>query len=182
VLLVSLERPIFLMRIMLWTGVPAAVLMAAGLAWLRPRLLFALAYGAILVLGLQSLERQYYAKMRKPRWKEAIQLVSDEYRKGAALLLVGGREHRQFKYYKRRKTDPIDTPPWHSTKASQALEKLPKMMESKDTLWLVHRRTKADTRKVIRKVRRKYRLRLHEKFGRGLQVRKYVRKKRKRKK
>lgn len=111
VALVSLHKPMFMPRIMLW-GAPAFfVLAGCGLAALRLR---ALQLGVLLVvgwLGLADLQTNYYDATLKTDWRGAAHVLSGYTSKGTYALTDSFKERRPLAYYAARNTSPIALPP-----------------------------------------------------------------------
>jgi hypothetical protein len=179
VLLISFKRPIFILRILLWTGVPAAVLFAAGVARLRPSALYALCFAAILVAGFYNLDRSVYSSRQKPRWRYVAQMLSDNAKPDSVILAVGGRESRQLDYYFRRKTSPVDAAEFHALSGKRLLRRLPALTKNKRSVWVVRRRRLPEHKEALRMLKRRYRVAFRERYG-SLEVVRLEKKKRRR--
>ncbi len=109
-LLVSLRRPIFYDRTLLWTTVPLFVLLAAGLAPPRPLrrlprvgavagpLLAASALIVLLAGNLRSLQA-YFATHEREQWREAAAFVAERAGEGHLLLFNATWVQIPFDYY-----------------------------------------------------------------------------------
>jgi hypothetical protein len=106
-LLASLRQPIFMSRLFLWTTIPAAVVVGAGLTlWKRPAVRAACLL-AFFGVGAFSLYRGYYVASTKPRWHEAVELLSNVAAPNVKILAIARREQRLLQYYLERRTDPV---------------------------------------------------------------------------
>lgn len=98
-LLVSLRRPIFYDRTLIWITAPLLMLMAAGVVSLRrtvvlPALLLAL-LAAANILSLN----EYYRRFEKEQWREAAAYVAQEAGDGDLLLFNASWVQIPFEYY-----------------------------------------------------------------------------------
>ncbi len=97
-LLVSLRRPIFYDRTLLWASIPVYLLLALGVVRLRSRarVLAVLA----LLIGVNGLSlHQYYRHFQKEQWREAAAYVAQEVQDGDLLLFHGTWVQIPFDYY-----------------------------------------------------------------------------------
>lgn len=139
VLLVSLQRPIFLMRIMLWSSVPLCVLWAYGLSVLRPTWLYLACVGAIALGGLHALQTGYFAQRRKPEWREALTHIVDDWQDDSVIVLLGGREKRQVRYYFTRKTDPLPWRPYKNLGVEKRARRIAREVGDHRIVWAIYR-------------------------------------------
>jgi 4-amino-4-deoxy-L-arabinose transferase-like glycosyltransferase len=106
-LLVSIRRPIFYTRTLIWASIPFYLLLAAGLIQLRLRPLIAVAtLGFILVSG-RSLEN-YYRNYEPEGWRDAAGWMAPQVRAGDMVLFNAGWVQIPFDYYYRRVGQPVD--------------------------------------------------------------------------
>jgi mannosyltransferase len=105
-LLVSLRRPVFYDRTLIWATIPLYVLLGAGIATLRrwPYLLAAL---AILIAANGVSLREYYANFSKEGWKEAAAYVGQEAREGDLVLFNASWVQIPFDFYFRAAGKPV---------------------------------------------------------------------------
>jgi hypothetical protein len=169
ILVISLHRPIFLPRLMLWGSVPFFVLAACGIDALRPKLLIAVVAAAILASGASNLDRDYYTGTRKPRWEEAIRYLIAEQEGTGRTLMIGGREKKPLLYYAKRHTRPL--PDLHADWVLP--EGLDRWLAGQGHTWFISATERKGASKILRMmstrghlVRRKY-------FGHGLNVYEY---------
>lgn len=99
-LLVSLRRPIFYTRTIIWSTPPFYVLLAAGLLQLRVRALIAVATAALLALNVHSLVG-FYRYDGQENWRAAAAQVAAQSRPGDVLLFSAGWTQLPFDYYYR---------------------------------------------------------------------------------
>lgn len=102
-LVVSLRRPIFYTRTIIWSTPPFYVLLAAGLLQLRVRAVIATATAALLALNLYSLflPEGYYRWEGQEAWRDAAAQVATQARPGDLLLFSAGWTQLPFDYYYR---------------------------------------------------------------------------------
>lgn len=107
-LLVSLRRPIFSSRTLIWTSLPLTVLVGIGLLQLRLRPLVAAATAALLAVNAVSLVTYYRAEGLE-NWRSAAAYVADRARPGDVALFSAGWTELPFAYYYRSTGgEPID--------------------------------------------------------------------------
>jgi hypothetical protein len=169
VLLVSLKRPIFISRIMLWGTVPFFVIVALGVRALRPRWLAAAVAIGVVGLAGYDLKDSYYGKQRKPDWRRMILEVDHGQTPDSVVLAIGGREKRQLRYYHRRKSHPLPELDWKWTEP----HKLDQRIEGKRWAWIITRTNLPNSKAVLRMMKRRGRLEWQRNYGRGLRVKKY---------
>jgi mannosyltransferase len=106
-LLVSIRRPIFYTRTLIWTSIPLYLLMAAGLLQLRFRPLIAVATLALVLLNAGSLVGHY--RYYEPEdWRSTAGYVASQLRPGDVLLFNAGWMQIPFDYYYRRVGAPAE--------------------------------------------------------------------------
>jgi hypothetical protein len=105
-LLVSLRRPIFYTRTLIWTSIPLYVLMAAGLLQLRWRPLVGVATLLLVLLNASSLW-SYYRFYEPEDWRGVAGYVASEAQPGDLLLFNAGWMQIPFDYYYRRVGAPL---------------------------------------------------------------------------
>ncbi len=147
-LLVSLRRPIFFTQTLVWTSVPLAVLLAAGILGLRPRPLIALvAAGAVLlnVLGI----RGYHQDGGKEDWRAAVQSIAPALRPGELVLFSAAWAQIPFDYYYARSggppleqrglpTDVLESGVLEAKMTDADLPRLDDLTRGRSTVWLVY--------------------------------------------
>ncbi len=97
-LIVSIRRPIFLDRTLIWTTIPLFLALGAGIAQLRFRLLMV---GVLGVLGINNLfsAGDYYRFMRNEDWSTAAGYVAYYAQKDDLILFHATRVQIPFDYY-----------------------------------------------------------------------------------
>jgi hypothetical protein len=105
-LLVSLRRPIFYTRTLIWTSIPFYVLLASGLLQLHFRPLIGAATLLLLALNADSLWG-YYRHHQQEDWRSVAGYVAAEARPGDVLLFNAGWMQIPFDYYYRRVGAPL---------------------------------------------------------------------------
>ncbi|MDD9945440.1 MAG: glycosyltransferase family 39 protein [Myxococcales bacterium] len=171
VLLVSLERPMFLLRVMLWAGVPFAVIMAGVACAVRAPALLAGMCLVVASAGFVNLERHYYGSGRKPNWRAALTNIVEHRGRRSLVLLAGGREIRQVRYYLERRTGPLPSFPYADVTRPGVFEGAFERALGTRDVWVVHRKTRTRTDEVLEGLRRHGRQRMVKRYGRGLTVR-----------
>jgi 4-amino-4-deoxy-L-arabinose transferase-like glycosyltransferase len=106
-LLVSLRRPIFYTRTLIWTSIPLYLLMAAGLLQLRFRPLIAIVALALALLNSGSLVG-YYRNYEPEDWRSVAGHVASQMQPGDVLLFNAGWMQIPFDYYYRRVGAPTE--------------------------------------------------------------------------
>ena len=96
--LVSLRRPIFYDRTLIWASLPFYAVVAVGIASLHSRAVIAAALVALAALQLFSLN-SYYRDFRKEEWREAAAYVVQQVRPGDLLLFNATWVQIPFDYY-----------------------------------------------------------------------------------
>jgi hypothetical protein len=97
-LIISLRRPIFYDRTLIWTTVPLLLLLAAGTVQFRYRLLIV---GVVVTLGTYNLfsSADYYRYMQKEDWQGAAGYVANFAEQGDLVLFNAGWVQIPFDYY-----------------------------------------------------------------------------------
>ena len=97
-LIVSIRQPVFLDRTLIWTTIPLFLVLAAGIAQLRFRLLMIVALG---ILGTNNLfsTSDYYRFMRKEDWSNPAGYVANFVQKDDLVLFNATRVQIPFDYY-----------------------------------------------------------------------------------
>jgi 4-amino-4-deoxy-L-arabinose transferase-like glycosyltransferase len=96
--LISLRRPIFYDRTLIWASIPFYLLLAAGIARLRRRSL--VIGGLMLVLALNGLSlHEYYANFQKEQWDHAAALVAEQAEPNDLVLFNTAFGQIPFDYY-----------------------------------------------------------------------------------
>lgn len=109
-LLVSLYKPIFGVRMLLWTTAPVCALIGTGVASM-PRVAapaaaaFAVAVG---VLAWPSLDQQYQRLTKEP-WRELVKTIEQRARPEAIAVAASAEESMMISYYRQRRKQPIGT-------------------------------------------------------------------------
>jgi hypothetical protein len=97
-LIVSIQRPIFFGRTLIWITIPLFVLLASGIAQLRSRLLIVLAVGILASLNFFSLG-DYYRWFQKEDWATAAGYVARFAEKDDLVLFNSNFVIIPFDYY-----------------------------------------------------------------------------------
>jgi hypothetical protein len=97
-LIVSIRRPIFYDRTLIWTTIPLFLVLAAGIAQLRFRLLM---IGVLGILGTNYLfsAGDYYRFMRNEDWSNPAGFVANFVQKDDLILFNASRVQIPFDYY-----------------------------------------------------------------------------------
>lgn len=110
VALVSLAKPMFRPRIMLWGGPAFFLLAAQGITALRKPWLQLGVLTLLAALSLSGLERQYYDRVIKTGWREIAQVLSVHAGDTTLALCHSFKEERPVSYYADRRTHPLRLP------------------------------------------------------------------------
>lgn len=97
-LIVSIRRPIFYDRTLIWTTIPLFLVLAAGITQLRFRLLMIVVLG---ILGINNLfsAGDYYRFMQKENWSNAAGYVANYVQKDDLILFNATWVQIPFDYY-----------------------------------------------------------------------------------
>ena len=104
--LVSLRRPIFYDRTLIWTSIPLYLLLAAGLTQLRYRPLILLTVMALLTVNTLSL-REYFFEFNKEQWDDAATYVAQNVEDTDLLLFNATWVQIPFDFYFRDFKRPV---------------------------------------------------------------------------
>ena len=105
--LVSLLRPIYYTRTLVWTSIPFYLLLGAGLLQLRFRPLIGAAVLALALLGGRSVDA-YYRSGDQEGWRAAAAWLAPQVQPGDLMLFNAGWVQIPFDYYYRRAGPPVD--------------------------------------------------------------------------
>jgi hypothetical protein len=97
-LLVSIHRPVFFGRTLIWTTIPLFLLLAAGIAQLKYRFLMILALGSLCAINLFS-AADYYRYFQKEDWNTAAGYVANFAEKDDLILFNSNFVQIPFNYY-----------------------------------------------------------------------------------
>ena len=145
--LVSLRRPIFYDRTLIWASLPLFTLAAFGVAYLRRPWLPAVALVAL--LGIQSLSlHNYYTYFQKEDWRGAAAYLAERYDPGDLLLFNATWVQIPFDYYFRnfypdadRHGAPIDLFDGGALEPKMTPADLPRLddlIRDRDRVWLIY--------------------------------------------
>jgi mannosyltransferase len=97
-LIVSIRRPIFLDQTLIWTTIPLLLVLAAGVAQLRFRLLIIVVLGVLATNNLFS-TGDYYRSMQKEEWDNVAGFVANFVQKDDLILFNATLVQIPFDYY-----------------------------------------------------------------------------------
>ena len=106
-LLVSLRRPIFAARTLIWTSIPLYLLLAMGLRQLRRHPLVLAATALVAATNLMSV-RWYLLHFEKERWDAAAAVVAQGAQEGDLILFNASWVQIPFDYYFRPLRAPAE--------------------------------------------------------------------------
>ena len=146
-LLVSLRRPIFYDRTLIWMAIPLVLLLTFGLLQLRFK---GLIYGGLVLLcavNLLSLQN-YYQTFTKEQWREAAASVANQVRDGDLILFNATWVQIPFDYYFRHfdravtehgvPVDLFDSGVLEPRMAESDLPRLQSLVRNQQRVWLVY--------------------------------------------
>ncbi len=146
-LLVSLRRPIFYDRTLIWAAIPLYLLLAFGLLRLRFKVLI---YGGLVLLcaaNLLSLQN-YYQNFTKEQWREAAASVASQVREGDLILFNATWVQIPFDYYFRHfdrsvtehgvPVDLFDRGVLEPKMAESDLPRMTSLVRDQQRAWLVY--------------------------------------------
>lgn len=146
--LVSLRRPIFYDRTLIWASLPLYLLLAAGVSQLRQRRYIIAVVLMILTVNGLSL-REYYAHFEKEGWDEAAALVAQQAEADDLILFNATWAQIPFDHYFHRLDDrplaehglPVDLFDRGVLEPKMADSDLPRLralIRGRDRVWLVY--------------------------------------------
>jgi len=146
-LLVSLRRPIYYTRTLIWASIPFYLLLALGLLQLRFRLLIGAATLALVLLNGVSLVGYYY-DYEPEGWRDAATWLAPQVRAGDIILFNAGWTQIPFDYYYRQIGPPVeerglpadlfDRGILEPKMATADLPRLAKLVAGRRRVWLVY--------------------------------------------
>ena len=146
-LLVSLRRPIFYTRTLIWTSIPFYILLAAGLLQLRFRLLIVAATLLLVLLNASSLWG-YYRFYEPEDWRGVASYVASAAQPGDVVLFNAGWMQIPFDYYNRRAgmqldehglpADLFDRGILEPKMASADIPRLDELAAGRQRVWLIY--------------------------------------------
>ena len=193
-LLVSLRRPIFYDRTLIWTTVPLFLMLGAGVAWAfsvqgrsllsKAGTLFATAGVALLLVGnVQSL-RSYYADFHKEEWREAAGWLAERVGPNDLLLFNATWVQIPFDYYfgqlgldvekRGAPVDLFDAGVLEPKMTEADIPRLQQTVQGFDCVWLVYSHDwYTDPDKIVPRVLRRELMSMKTQYFNGLQVQLY---------
>lgn len=146
-LLVSLRRPIFSTRTLIWTAVPLFVLLATGITQLRRRGLIPCACAALLVVNLVGLV-SWYREPGAEDWRGAAAYIAARAQPGDVVLFSAGWTELPFSFYYRRTggppveahglpVDPFERDELEPRMAESDIPRLDLLVAGRPRIWLV---------------------------------------------
>ena len=150
-LLVSIRRPIFYDRTLIWTTIPLFLLLGAGIAQLRFRFLTIAAVGVVATLSLFA-AGDYYRFYQKEDWSTAAGYVAKYAEEGDLVLFNSNFVEIPFNYYFRAyeelydirvekqgvPQDLLTTGILEPEMTTDAIPGLRALMHGRDRVWLVY--------------------------------------------
>ena len=146
--LVSLRRPIFYARTLIWASIPLYLLLAAGIRQLR-RWPYVLA-AVLIVLAANGLSLQeYHVHFEKEQWDDAAALVAERVQPGDLILFNATWTQIPFDYYFHRlynrpvaehgvPVDLFDRGVLEPKMAASDLPHLRALIQVRERVWLVY--------------------------------------------
>lgn len=145
--LVSLRRPLYYDRTLIWVTIPLYLLLAAGVARLRFRPL--LLVSLILIAAIAGLSlRNYYTNFEKEEWREAAAYVAYNAHSDDLVLFNATWVQIPFDYYFRSANLPVaehgvpvdlfDRGILEPKMAASDLPRLRSLIRDRDRVWLVY--------------------------------------------
>jgi len=145
--LVSLRRPIFSDRTLIWATLPLYLLLAAGIAQLRYRPTILVAVAILVTVNALSLH-QYYTFFVKEEWDKAAAYVGERVEKEDMLLFNATWVQIPFDYYYRYQNRPVtkhgapvdlfDRGILEPKMAESDLPRLRELISDKKRVWLIY--------------------------------------------
>ena len=146
-LLVSLRRPIFYDRTLIWTTIPLYVLLALGFVQLRFKPYIIAGLIMLSTINLLSLQN-YYDNFEKEQWREAAAYVAKEVQNDDLILFNATWVQIPFDYYFRyfnrpveRRGAPVDLFDRGILEPKMAESDLPRLrslLRNRERVWLIY--------------------------------------------
>jgi hypothetical protein len=146
-LLVSLRRPIFYDRTLIWASIPLYLLLAAGLNQLRYRPYILVAVTILATVNGLSL-REYYAHFEKEQWDDAAAYVGQRVENRDLILFNATWVQIPFDFYFRYFNRPVaehgvpvdsfDRGILEPKMAKSDLPRLRRLIRDRERIWLVY--------------------------------------------
>jgi hypothetical protein len=146
-LLVSLRRPIFYDRTLIWITLPLYLLLAFGLTQLRPRPLLIGGLALLCTVSLLSLQN-YYDNFQKEEWREAAADLAQAVQTNDLILFNATWVQIPFDYYFRRFALPVtehgapvdlfDGGALEPQMTAADLPRLRSLVQNRERVWLVY--------------------------------------------
>lgn len=146
-LLVSLRRPIFYDRTLIWITLPLFLLLAFGVVQVRPKLLGGLTLALLCMVNLLSLQN-YYQTFQKEQWREAAATLARQVQPDDLILFNATWVQIPFDYYFRRYDLPVaqhsapvdlfDPGVLEPIMSEDDLPRLCSLLKGHDRVWLVY--------------------------------------------
>jgi hypothetical protein len=150
-LIVSIRRPIFLDRTLIWTTIPLFLMLAAGIAQLRFRFLIIVVVGIFATNNLLS-AANYFRYMQKEDWSTAAGYVANFAQKDDLVLFNDTLVQVPFDYYFREYEDlysiqvekhglPVDMFDSSIVEPKMTTSDVPRLtslVSGRDRVWLVY--------------------------------------------
>lgn len=144
--LVSLSRPLFLSRVLIYSSAPFLLLVAAGVAGLRKWRIQLLVLGALVVLNLVSLYRIFTVPF-KEEWNLATRYVAARAVAGELVLFMAADTQIPFDYYSQDATKALErrglpadvfiVGPLEPPMRIEDLARMDQLIAGRDSFWLV---------------------------------------------
>lgn len=106
-MLVSLRRPIFHTRTLIWTSLPLLILVAVGM-WALPKRWIGFGLLALVLLSYSASLTRYYATGDREGWREAAEWVAPSVQPNELILFNAGWVQIPFEYYYQRVGPPAE--------------------------------------------------------------------------
>jgi 4-amino-4-deoxy-L-arabinose transferase-like glycosyltransferase len=133
-LLVSLYKPIFGVRMLLWAAVPCCALIGAGVASVRHPVAPVMFSAAVAALVWPALAQQYVRVDKEP-WRELVKTVEARARPDAMAVAASAEEAMMIRYYRQRRSHPLGT-----FRFVAARRKLPREVHNAPQIFLFDRK------------------------------------------
>jgi hypothetical protein len=145
--LVSLRRPIFYDRTLIWASIPAFLLLAAGLNQLRYRPFILVGVAILATVNGLSL-REYYTRFEKEQWDAAAAYVGERVETDDLILFNATWVQIPFDFYFRYSGQPVaehgvpvdlfDRGILEPKMAKSDLPRLRSLVRNRERVWFVY--------------------------------------------
>jgi hypothetical protein len=171
--LATLFQPMFELRLMLWSAIPFAVLVATGMLAAIPQKHAVVTFGIATCFGLLNLHWNYYENRQKPNWQAAIETLAKQTGQKDVILATGGSEARSVFYYLNRECRQLPKLSIAFDIRKMAIDLGPFVKPGTTAIWTIRNRQRPETDRIEAQLNRIAKKVHSQQFGPELLVDRY---------